>query len=90
MPEETTRALELPEATPAKSVGYEFSKDGRRKLAEPCEFGHRYQAMECPSCSERITGTPASAEHWDWYRSRTMSKQKAKVYDARKTKGMVR
>lgn len=46
------------------------SRDGRRKIDPPCEFRHKWQAMECPSCSERLGRGPCSAEHWEWYRKR--------------------
>jgi hypothetical protein len=44
--------------------------DHRRRIEPPCELGHRRQVMECPSCSQRITGKAASAEWWAWYRRR--------------------
>lgn len=37
----------------------------------PCEYGHKRQAMECPSCSERLTGVAASAEWVKWYEQRS-------------------
>lgn len=27
------------------------SRDGRLRIEPPCEFGHHWQAMECPSYS---------------------------------------
>lgn len=45
-------------------------KDGRRRLDPPCELGHTVQAMECPSCAERITGEKSSGEWWTWYGKR--------------------
>ena len=51
--------------------------DGRRVMEPPCELGHRAQAMECPACSERITGEPASAEWWTWYERRYNRKRGA-------------
>jgi hypothetical protein len=56
-------------------MAIEYSKDGRRKLPEPCAFGHRYQAMECPSCSELLGHGPQSEEHWEWYRKRSGKRQ---------------
>lgn len=46
------------------------AKDGRLRLEPPCELGHRLQAMECPSCAERVTGKPSPPEWWTWYRRR--------------------
>jgi hypothetical protein len=50
------------------------SKDGRRVIDPPCEFGHRLQAMECPSCPERLGRPPCPPEHWEWYRKRYAKK----------------
>jgi hypothetical protein len=47
-----------------------YAKDGRKRIDPPCELGHSYQAMECPSCSERLTGQLSSTEWWTWYRRR--------------------
>lgn len=46
------------------------SRDGRLRIAPPCEFGHSWQAMECPSCAERTSGETPSAEWRAWYRRR--------------------
>jgi hypothetical protein len=48
----------------------ERAKDGRRRVDPPCEFGHHHQAMECPSCAERLTDEMPSPEWWTWYRRR--------------------
>lgn len=48
-----------------------YGRDGRRVVDPPCEFGHKLQAMECPSCADRLGHGPSSQEHWDWYRKRT-------------------
>lgn len=45
----------------------------RTRLPSPCEFGHTTQAMECPSCSQRLHGeTEANMnpEWWKWFRKR--------------------
>ena len=51
-------------------------KDGRAIIDPPCDFGHTSQAMECPSCSERLTGHPTPEEWWVWYRKRSQSKRR--------------
>lgn len=55
----------------------ERAKDGRLRIDPPCEFGHQYQAMECPSCAHRVTGEEASPEWWKWYRRRYQKKKPA-------------
>lgn len=52
----------------------ERAKDGRLRIDPPCEFGHTFQAMECPSCAERTTGETSSKEWWKWYRRRYQKK----------------
>lgn len=53
-----------------------YSNDGRAVIDPPCEFGHRLQAMECPSCCERKGGT-TTAEWWAWYRKRRGRQRRA-------------
>jgi hypothetical protein len=36
----------------------------------PCDYGHTRQAMECPSCSEQVTGNPSSDEWRTWFERR--------------------
>lgn len=45
------------------------TKDGRRKWLEPCAYGHTIQAMECPSCAEKL-GYATGAEWVRWYERR--------------------
>lgn len=53
------------------------SRDGRRRVDPPCGFGHSLQAMECPSCAERLTDEKPSPEWWTWYRRRYGKREEA-------------
>lgn len=53
------------------------SRDGRIMLDPPCAQGHKLQAMECPDCSERITGKPAGDDWRKWYQTRKRKKPRA-------------
>jgi hypothetical protein len=54
----------------------EHAKDGRLRIDPSCEFDHRWQAMECPSCAKRVTGEVPSPEWWSWYRRRYQKRGK--------------
>ena len=45
-------------------------KGGRKRVDPPCEFGHRLQAMECPSCAEKVSGENPTPEWWAWFSRR--------------------
>lgn len=60
----------------------ERSRDGRLRVDPPCEFGHTFQAMECPSCAERLTDEKPSPDWWKWYRQR-YAKKKSKSGEGR-------
>lgn len=50
-----------------------FTPTGRRKLPNPCGFGHTTQSMECPSCDQVLHGlTAANTDEawWSWFRKR--------------------
>ena len=67
----------MPDTQPAAI----YSRYNRRRVDPACEFGHRWQAMECPSCTERLTGEKPPADWWAWYRRRYPKRKAKEVKD---------